>query len=342
MIAIQKANGGFDLRWIDYCFEHGIDFKHVDCYKNDIIHQLNGCDAFMWQYYQGSIKDSIMAKGLLFSLEHAGLKVFPDFRTAWHFDDKVSQKYLLEAVGAPLAPTWVFYDKHEALAWAETSSFPKVFKLRGGAGSQNVRLVQSKGQAIRLIKKAFNKGFPQYDALNNLKDRWRLFRNNKTNIIDVLVGLIRFVIPPKFSKIKGREKGYIYFQEFMAGNDHDIRVIIIGNKAFAIKRMVRKNDFRASGSGHILYDKNLFDVKTILLSFEIAEKLRSQCITFDYVSDISEPKLVEISFGFVPSCYDPCPGYWDRDLVWHEGKFDPFGWMVEAIINDKVTSSQVI
>jgi glutathione synthase/RimK-type ligase-like ATP-grasp enzyme len=87
--------------------------------------------------------------------------VFPDFRTAWHFDDKVAQKYLFEAIGAPLVPSYVFFDKQEALRWAELTTFPKVFKLRGGAGSQNVSLVKTKQECIKLIHKAFGKGFPK-------------------------------------------------------------------------------------------------------------------------------------------------------------------------------------
>src|SRR5690606_7285208 len=103
-------------------------------------------------------------KKILFALEHSGVKVFPDFWTAWHFDDKVAQKYLLEAIGAPLVPSYVFYDKIQALEWAEKTSYPKVFKLRGGAGSANVKLVKTKSQCIKLIKKSFGKGFSQFNG----------------------------------------------------------------------------------------------------------------------------------------------------------------------------------
>ena len=105
-------------------------------------------------------------------------------------------------------------------------------------------------------------------------------------------------------------------------------------KAFAIKRMVRENDFRASGSGNILYDKVLFDPKTIKLSFDLAKKLKTQCVAFDFVNNDQNPLLVEISYGFSPEGYDPCPGYWDYDLIWHEGSFNPYRWMVEDLIID--------
>ncbi|MEA3460804.1 MAG: hypothetical protein U9R49_02920, partial [Bacteroidota bacterium] len=122
--------------------------------------------------------------------------------------------------------------------------------------------------------------------------------------------------------------------EFIAGNDHDIRVVVINDKAFAIKRLVRKNDFRASGSGHILYDRELFEERTIELSFEVAKKLKSQCVAFDFVYENGNPKILEISYGFMPYGYDDCQGYWSEDMAWHEGSFDPYGWMVEDILKN--------
>ena len=34
---------------------------------------------------------------------------------------------------------------------------------------------------------------------------------------------------------------------------------------------------------------------------------------------------------FTPEGYDPCTGYWDNNLNWHEGSFNPYGWMVEEV-----------
>ena len=133
------------------------------------------------------------------------------------------------------------------------------------------------------------------------------------------------------------EKGYVYFQEFIPDNKFDIRVVVIGDKAFALKRMTRKNDFRASGSGNIVYDKNQIDERCIKTSFEVNEKIKSQSIAFDYVFDKNNnPLIVEISYGYSAPAYDICEGYWTRDLQWHEGThFDFCGWMVENLINNK-------
>lgn len=333
-LGIHYSKSGFGSRWLEYCESKGILFKIVDCYRSDIIQQLSDCDALMWHHYQTNPKTILFAKQLLFAIEQSGKKVFPDFRTAWHFDDKVGQKYLLESIDAPLVPSVVFYDKREALTWTKEATFPKVFKLRGGAGSINVRLVKRACQARGIIRKAFGRGFKNYSPWSNFKEIIRKFRLGKATPEDLIKGIIHIFYPPRFSKIMGRERGYAYFQDFVSGNDYDIRIVVIDKKAFAIKRLVRKNDFRASGSGQILYKKELFNESLIILAFELAEKLKGQCIAFDFVYDDSTPKLLEISYGFVPEGYDLCPGYWDRSMNWFPGKFDPYGWMIETVLKD--------
>jgi glutathione synthase/RimK-type ligase-like ATP-grasp enzyme len=333
-IAIHHTRGSFSERWIEYCKVNQIPWYKVDCYKNDIMQQLADCDALLWHFSQNNPKDILFAKQLVFSVEAAGKLVFPNSSTCWHFNDKVGQKYLLEAIGAPLVNSYLFFDKKEAKQWAKEAEFPKIFKLRGGAGSQNVIMVKTRNSAFKLINKAFFHGFPAYDALGSMKERWRKYRLGKANANEILKGIVRFVYPPPYARVMGQEVGYIYFQDFIPDNDHDIRIVVIGNKAFAIKRMVRKNDFRASGSGHIIYDPDQVNNKIVRLSFDLVVKLKSQCVAFDYIFDKTNPLLVEISYGFTPEGYDQCRGYWDSDLKWYQGKFNPYGWMVDNLVND--------
>jgi hypothetical protein len=333
MIAIHnnKSTDLFHFRWIEYCDKNNIPYKLVNCYDNDIMQQLKGCSALMWHYHQANPTDIVMAKSLLFSLEQSGTKVFPDFNTAWHFDDKVAQKYLLEALETNLVPTWVFYDKKTANQWIDKVSFPKVFKLKGGAGSQNVQLVKTKQEARALANQAFGKGFAAYDGWGSIKERYRKWRLGKTNFFDVTKGFIRLVNPPRYAKVMGNEMNYLYFQEFIANNDSDIRIVVVDGKAFGIKRMNRENDFRASGSGFILYDKESIDERFVRAAFEINRKLKAQCIAYDFVLDNDKPLLIEISYGFANAGYDACVGYWDEKMNWYEGTFNPYGWMVDVM-----------
>lgn len=333
-LGIHHRKNSFSENWIKYCEARGIAYKLVNCYADDIVEQLKDCSALMWHHNHANPKDIVFAKPLLYALEHAGIKIFPDFKTSWHFDDKVGQKYLNEALDVPAVRSYAFYSEKDALDWIESTTFPKVFKLRGGAGSANVILARNKTKAKVLVKKAFGSGFSQYEGWSNLKERLRKFRKGKGSVKDIAKGVVRIAFPPIYSKIKGKEINYAYFQDFIPDNDHDIRVVLIDGKAFAIKRMVRENDFRASGSGNLLYDKKYFSDDVIRRSFEVAEKIQSQCLAIDFVFLNNEPLVVEISYGFTKEGYYDCPGYWDKELNWHEGRFDAQGWMVDLVIKE--------
>lgn len=248
----------------------------------------------------------------------------------------MGQKYLLEAIGAPLVPSYVFYTKDEAIEWINKTKFPKVFKLRGGAGAENVRLVKTRRDAVKLTNKAFGRGFSKFNRTGYLKERIRKFKEGKDNTMGVLKGLARVFIPTALANMSSREKGYVYFQDFIPDNTFDIRVIVVAGKAFAIKRMTRTNDFRASGSGKIAYTKDQMDERCVKIAFEVNEKIKSQSIAYDFVFDKeNNPLLVEISYGFSATVYDPCEGYWDKNMTWHEGKFNPYGWMINDLLDTK-------
>jgi glutathione synthase/RimK-type ligase-like ATP-grasp enzyme len=334
MLAVHNGKGGFHPYWKDHCLKNNLSFKIVDCYSNDIIQQLEGCTFLFWHFTQSDPKDIVIAKSIMLALEHSGFSMFPDFYTAWHFDDKVAQKYLLEALKVELVRSYVFVRKEDAIKWCNKVTFPKVFKLRGGAGSSNVKLVRSRKEAKKNINKAFSSGFSPYNGWGSFFDTLKKYRNAKVSFLQLTKSLYRAIIPPEFVKAMGKEFGYVYFQDFIPNNNCDYRVIVIGTKAFAIKRGVRAGDFRASGSGFIEYSKELFNDSLIRQSFSIARELKSQCVALDFViNEKGNHLLVEISFGFAPNGYIKCEGFWDDQLNWHPGKIDPYGWMIELAIN---------
>lgn len=333
-IAIHNRKGSFSDRWIDYCEKENIPYKLVNAYDSDIVEQVSDCNAFMWHHHHADYRDCLFAKQLLYSLQKKGLKVFPNIETTWHFDDKVGQKYLFEAINAPLVPSYVFYTKKDAIEWVNKTSFPKVFKLRGGAGSANVKLVKTKMRAKKMIIKSFRHGFNAFDYFGLMNDSINKWIKGKTRFYDVLKYIALYLFHHCLGvDLLSKQKGYVYFQEFIPNNSFDIRVVVVGDKAFSLKRLVRKNDFRASGGGSIIYDKNQIDERCVKIAFDVNEKIQSQSIAYDFVFDKdNNPLIVEISYGYTASAYDKCEGYWDKDLNWHKGEnFDFCGWMVELV-----------
>ena len=337
-IAIHHRPGSFSDRWIEYCKKENIDYKIVNAYSSDIVEQVGDCDAFMWHHHHSDYRDALFARQLIFSLETKGVACFPNSSTTWHFDDKVGQKYLLEAIGAPLVPSYVFYTKKEAMEWIDHTTFPKVFKLRGGAGASNVKLAHSAKEARNFVKRAFGRGFHQYDKIGRIKDCYGKWKEGKTPFINIIKGIGRAVLPSEFSRMHGREKGYVYFQDFIENNYFDIRIVVVADnvdKAFAIKRIVRKGDFRASGSGNLVYDKKDIPESCVKVSFDTLKKLKAQCLAFDYVFGVEgEPFIVEISYGFSMKAYDDCQGFWTEDMTWHEERFNPQEWMVKNLVEN--------
>lgn len=318
-IAIHHRVGSYSDQWIKYCKENQVPYKKVNCYDSDIISQLDDCSGLMWHWDSNDYKAKLCARQISLSCEKKGIKVFPDVNTSWHYDDKVGQKYLLEAIEAPLVQSYVFYSKKDALKWIQQASFPKVFKLRGGAGSVNVKLVKTRSKAKKLIKKAFGRGFPYANQCNTLQDDIIKTKKNKSipNVIKVIKSAARIFIPTELRRFSGREKGYIYFQDFIEDKNYDNRIVVIGNRCFGSQRYVREGDFRASGSGDYSVNPELINIECVKIAFDVSKKLKSQTMAFDFINDNGEYKIIEISYCMPAQVANESSGYWDKTLQWH-------------------------
>lgn len=331
-IAICHRKGSFSDYWINYCKEQNILFVIVDPYKSNVIYQIRDCNVFMWHFSHLNYKDALFAKQLLYSLEQAGIKVFPDFKTCWHFDDKLGQKYMFESISAPLVPSYAFFEKKEALDWIKTTTFPKVFKLRGGAGATNVMLVKTKYQGRKVVNKAFGRGIPFYNSYSLFKDKLSSFRKGECSMMTPLKELVKCVITPHSMKYFHNECGYVYFQDFIPNNNTDTRIVVVGNKIIGERRGVRKNDFRASGSHVLLPDVSKVDIQCVKIAKQISDTLRLQVGVFDFVHRGSEPLLVEVSYGSDPD-YTECEGYWDNDFNFHSASINFPKMIIEYFLN---------
>lgn len=335
-IAIHNDNKSYSVRWIEYCKEKSIDHKIVNCFENNIIEQLKECDALLWHYYHNDYRSQLFAKQLLFSLEQSGKVVFPNFRTGWHFDDKVGQKYLYESLGIKIPSTNIFYTRQDALQWAYTATFPKVFKLRNGSAGTHVRLVKSFRTAQKLINKSFRRGHPQFNRWGYFKNRLNLFRNDKDSLAGVIKGFLRLFIPTQQERMTTPEKSYIYFQDFIPNEGFDYRIEIVGNYCIAMVRYVRKKDFRASGGHDDHFDKELIPKDVLDFAFDIYDKIGAQSCAMDIIRnrETNELFLIENSYCYGLDDDEFMHGFWDRYGKLHNKPFDSRDWMIETVIDE--------
>lgn len=318
-VGIYHRKGSFTGRFEEYCLRKGYEVKIIDPYANDFISKVKKVDVFLWHFSQEDHRTKLIAKKLSYLFQTLNIKSFPDFNTCWYFDDKIIQKYIFESLEIPHVKNFVYYSFPEARKNLKNINLPIVFKLRGGAGSINVKLIKSKFQLRYHLVRSFYFGYGLSSRLEQYKNRLWRFRRDKTlaSFYDVIKGFFRLFIKSNKERLYGKEKGYFYFQEFIPNNTYDIRVIVVNGKAISIRRGVRKGDFRASGSG--LFEpmgEGDINIDCIDISFTLSEKLETQSLAVDFVFKDGKPLVVEISYGFIYYVYDSCPGYWNKKLEW--------------------------
>ena len=331
---VVQPNGvrqSFSDRWIELAATQGIGVRQVDLYGSDPLAQLGGCNGLMWRFGY-TMPERTFAKRLIQAVEHGlGLPVFPSTRTAWHFEDKIAQHYLLEAAGIPMPRTWVLWERAAAEAFCRTATFPLVLKLATGLRSSNVRLLHTRAEANAWLDRLFSTGVYELGGSSRVGLARRVWRRSR-DAVRTRLGLE----PPNREEL---QRDYFYLQEFLPGNAFDTRVTVIGDRAFAFRRLNRPDDFRASGSGRPAWDPAEIDVQFVRLAFEVARRLGTQSVAIDGLSRGRDPLITEISYTYVSWMVRECPGHWRLHgpsdtgrLEWCAGELAPD----DAIFHDFV------
>lgn len=326
-VAIHRNNNIFNHstnwnnEWGKYCISNKIDFGIVNCFSNDIIDVLKEYDCLLWHFSNYSSQEMNFARSILYTAKKMGLKVFPDFETAWHFDDKVAESYILKAIDAPTPATFVFFDFDECRKWLDTKAkYPIVSKLRCGSGSNSVKLHKTSEEAKKFAEKIFKGGISSRPSVlfkvgSNIKSS-----KSFSTMVNRIKRIPDFIQTMKGAKCLARETGYAYFQEFVENDGYDLKIVVIGDKLSYICRSVREDDFRASGGGSLFFDKSLVTDSIIDSAFKTTDEMGAQCMGYDYVVDkkTGEGKIIEMSYGFSYTALLEAGGYWDRNHKWHD------------------------
>ena len=324
-------------QWAARLEERGIAVRWVDLTAPNAIQQVTGCDGVMWRY--GHLpEDMRVAPRVLATIEHLlGVPCFPDRATAWHYDDKVSQYYLLTGADFAMPPTWIFWDAAAARRWADGAVYPTVFKLAVGSSGANVLRVESVAEAHALINRMFGHGIPGglVDAPAPETPRARTLRTLVRDAarrgraaLRALRGISSAGAPPRWSV----ERGYAYFQEWLPDQPFDTRVIVIGERAFAYRRYPHPGDFRASrSSGPRDYDPAGIDPRMLELCFAISRRFGFQSMAYDLMLHGDRPVILEMSYTFGVGAHK-CGAYWTPALERVERDVWPYTAQVEDFV----------
>lgn len=311
----ERVLESLDARAAAGCPIHAVP---VDIDAHDWLTSTLGLDVLIWNpRVLGAVSSSFFKEKVLFLEMYRGVRVMPNLRTAWHFESKVAQSYLLEQLEIPRPRTVVSFEYNDAVGAAKSLGFPLVAKKSHGASSKYVRLVESEKELLNYLQREF------------AQQLWDERKSAKESAAGAAVSALS---APWFRQkvadtILDRERhGYAYFQEFIPDNDADLRVVVIGRWALGCWRANRKNDFRASGGGKNLWNRPVPE-DAIRLCFETSRRIGADSLAFDVLRREGQPVIVEISYAFPPENAYEADGHWveqdDGQLTWVEGHIWP-------------------
>lgn len=181
--------------------------------------------------------------------------------------------------------------------------YPKVLKTTTGAGSSGVFLIKDEKDisAIksRLLKSSFKRKVIASQRRLKLKSsEYAVYKYNKKQFMPFIE------------------------QKFIPNLKHDFKVLVFGDRYFVLKRSVKKNDFRASGSGKFEF----IHPPTEVLHFakEMANTLNSPYLSLDIAQSETGCHLIEFqATNFGPYTLLNAPNrYVNKDNNWAKEKND--------------------
>ncbi|MBV7269248.1 hypothetical protein [Winogradskyella luteola] len=206
-----------------------IDFRDSAFYNDKIFLYTSQEDQNL--FYKSFVEDIILG------LEMIGAEVIPGYKYLRAHHNKLFMEIMRDAMplkGLKNIKSDYFGTYEEFKTYADSYSYPVVLKSAFGATSKGVTLIRNKKEALKKTKSySVSKNF-WYD----LKDVLRSIKH-------------------KGYRKESKYRRKFIVQNLVPGMDRDYKILVFGKKYYVLERKVKKNDFRASGSGLINYTKDL-------------------------------------------------------------------------------------
>jgi glutathione synthase/RimK-type ligase-like ATP-grasp enzyme len=298
-----------------------IPFELIDPNSIRFLEIIKDCSHLIFRHSQGDTDKLIYESIYTIAQNVYHVKCWPNSETFWPYENKIREYYLLKSHDFPIIESYIYWNYDQAKEFLGKAHFPMVAKLPKGASSSNVVIVNSENEGIKIINQVFSKGVKS-KGLNNSSNlstlsKMGVKKYSKAALKSLLLATGLLTDKTDYPEWQ-IQKDAVLFQKFLPNNAFDIRVTVIGKRAFAYRRFVRKNDFRASGSGNFNTDPLKIDINCVKIALAISKKLNFNTMAYDFIYDEHKmPYINEISYCFVDHMVQSCPGFWDEDLLWH-------------------------
>ncbi|WP_299096486.1 hypothetical protein [uncultured Winogradskyella sp.] len=206
-----------------------IDFRDTKFFVDKVFLYTSQEDENL--FYKSYVEDIILG------LEMIGAVVIPGYKYLRAHHNKMFMEIIRDVApnsGIKNISSNYFGTFEDFKTSADNLHYPLVLKSAFGATSKAVTLIRNKKEALKKAKSYSSSHSFWYD----LKDFIRSIKHK---------GYIR----------ESRYRRKFIVQNLIAGMDRDYKILVFGDKYYVLERRVRKNDFRASGSGLISYTKDL-------------------------------------------------------------------------------------
>jgi len=293
------------LRYERFCKNNNIPYDFLDIKKSNWIQKAEKFDIIVCHTESSPAYQEMMESKIYILEKLMGKTCFPSFHELWQYENKNRANYLYQYLNLPLIPTIVTNCKDEAIEIAKNAHYPIITKTKIGSSSKGVEKIRNEYQLNRNIKRIFS-------------------RKGQKTYFPYL-----------------RQKDYLYVQSFIDDAHFDLRIMLVGNMAFGYYRYPRKNDFRASGSGHT--EKKEIPREALLLAIEVRQKLKSRQMGVDLLFSPKTKQYLIIETSIfnqidtpVQFALDGIPGYYDisdvNNIKFKKGKY----WVQEIMIRDLI------
>jgi len=278
------------------------NFKVEICSYQDILQMASKPkEKFIWYASSNFLSYKNYIEDILLILKDNNVLI-PPFDIFRAHDNKGYQSLLREKLSLPLMQEYYFGTLEELDKIINHIKFPIVLKGVRGSGSTNVTLVHNKNRLRKLVKR-------------------------KSREASILIGQIkrylkRYIFTNKYTYDNSRESLYynnFLLQEYVPDLTSDWKVLIFYDKYYVFEREVRRNDFRASGSGKFYYRN--FDLKMLDFCQDIFQQLDTPWISLDVCYNGHEFQLLEYqgtAFGPIGLLNAPYYFVQGKDKAWQK------------------------